>query len=109
MTYKITVEGFDSAIQQLPPGSESSLTSIRIRIMSVDSMQILGESATLPYSLGGLAAGKYPLEIAALDSTGAVMGTPATGFKDTAEAAPLPQPVPVSLPSAITASVVQES
>lgn len=108
-TFKITIAGFDSAVQQLAPGSESSLTSIRARVMSPDGATVLGESATLPYSLGGLAAGVYPLELAALDSTGAVMGKPATATIDTATAPVVVQPpVSVSLPSAIQASVVQE-
>lgn len=111
MTFKITIDGFDSAVQQLAPGSESALSAIRVRVMSPDGAKVLGESSTLPYSLGGLDAGVYPLEIAALDSTGAVMGTAATSTIDTASApvvTPPAVPISVSLPSAIRASVAQE-
>lgn len=107
-TFKITIDGFDSAPQQLAAGSETSLSTIRVRLMSATGA-VLAESATLPLVLGDLAAGQYTAEIAALDSKGVVMGTPAAGVIDAAEAPALPPTlVTVSLPSAINVSVVQE-
>lgn len=109
MTFKIIVAGFDSAVQNLPAGSDAALSSIRIEILSPDGAAVIGKSDTLPYSLGGLQAGVYPIRLSAIDSKGSVMGVPATATADTASAPTLPPAlIAVSLPSAISFSVAQE-
>ena len=124
MTYKLSVLSIAFAAQQLASSAEASPSSLRVEVLSGDLSTVLGQTNTVPGDIAGLSfpdlGATYVIRASGLDSTGAVMGAPATqNFvpKDYLPAVPVDpvppaDPVPatknVSLPSSVTFSLARE-